>query len=386
MIDWLKSLYLLFFKLIFVVCNVMPAARKITFYVTFKQNAQFIIHELLELNDDMRIVLVCNRHSVETFKNLSDDRVKIISLESRKSFIRRIYHLASSKIIVVDNYFPFLAVTKFKRNVECIQVWHAAGAIKSFGLEDEGTLLRSKAAVKRFQKVYDRFDKIVIGSEEMASVFKKAFNVKDKVFLKTGIPRTDLFYQQFEKERIRSSFFNQFKQARQKKIVLYAPTFRDYSSHSHLLDFSFLGNELGDDYLFIIKLHPVTKQELIIPDHLKNLFLRIDAGYDVNELLQITDILITDYSSIPFEFCLLKKPMIFFAYDLDKYIKERGIWNNYHKLVPGPVVETNQALVKAIKEEKIYNPEFYHSFCERWNRYSTGSSSKNLVDYILSKL
>ncbi|PAD80578.1 hypothetical protein CHH57_24335 [Niallia circulans] len=105
----------------------------------------------------------------------------------------------------------------------------------------------------------------------------------------------------------------------------------------------------------------------------------------LNDLLFITDILITDYSSIPFEFSFLQKPMIFYPYDLDEYRKTRGFWVPYHELVPGPIAYSTEEIVQFIhlssfKMEKIAN------FHQEWNTYSIGNSSKNVVQTINSWL
>ncbi|MEW9502284.1 CDP-glycerol glycerophosphotransferase family protein [Jeotgalibacillus marinus] len=385
--DVIKTIYLFVFKFVFTVYNFLPLQRKIVMYVTFRQNAYYITKELQKRNDSMQVILICNKASFKRLQHFKDNRIQLISLEDKRQFFKRIYHLATSKIVIVDNYFPFLAVTNFNEKAECIQIWHAAGAIKSFGLEANNTFTRSKNSIKRFHHVYRRFDKILVGSDEMASVFKRAFGLKKDVFLRTGIPRTDLFYSAVEKEEIRASFFRKYPQSIDKKIILYAPTFRDHSDHKINLDIPFIQRELGDEYLFIIKCHPVTKQSVILPDQSNNSFLVIDGTYDVNELLQVADTLITDYSSIPFEYCLLEKPMIFFAYDLDEYKKERGIWTNYEELVPGPVVVDTESLIIKIKEiEHTYSSDRINQFSETWNKYSKGKSAENFVNYLMKKL
>ncbi|TDL32618.1 CDP-glycerol glycerophosphotransferase family protein [Jeotgalibacillus sp. S-D1] len=386
-IDVIKTLYLALFKIVFSFYNMQPLQKKIVMYVTFRQNAHYILQELKKRPDSMEIILICNRTSYEGLLERDDKRVKLISLEDKRLYFKRIYHLATAKLVVVDNYFAFLAVSSFKKDVECIQIWHAAGAVKSFGLEDKSTTERTAISLKRFRQVYNRFTKIVVGSDEMAGVFTKAFGLEKDVFLRTGIPRTDLFYSDKEKDKIRASFYRDYPHLADKKIALYAPTFRDHPDHQNQLDLSFLQKELGEEYFFIIKFHPVTKQSIILPEQSGSSFLLIDADYDVNELLQVTDVLITDYSSIPFEYCLLGKPMIFFAYDLKEYSKERGIWANYDQLVPGPVVTDTESLIEALKQPAESVPmQRINMFCEEWNKYSKGYSSKNLVDYMLEKL
>lgn len=385
--DIFKTIYLSVFKIVFTLFNLVPIQKKLVMFVTFRQNAFYITKELSRRPDNIKIVLICNKASYKRLSKIKDDRITMISLDSKYEFLTRVYHLATSKVVIVDNYFPFLAVTNFKRNVECIQIWHAAGAIKSFGLEAKNTVTRTKVSIKRFHNVYDRFDKILVGSDEMAEIFKKAFGLTKDVFLKTGIPRTDLFFNAKEKDEIINSFFHAYPQAAGKKIILYAPTFRDKKNHKSDMDFEALKKHLGDDYFFVIKYHPVTNSEIKLSKAIQKSFLFIHSGYDVNELLQVTDLLITDYSSIPYEFCLLNRPMIFYAYDLEEYMKERGVWETYENIVPGPVVHDVEGLIDAIKNTEVESVSIQNKqFCEVWNKYSNGQSSKHFVNYILKKL
>ncbi|PPA70291.1 CDP-glycerol glycerophosphotransferase family protein [Jeotgalibacillus proteolyticus] len=385
--DVIKTVYLFIYKFFFSIFKVLPIKRKVVMYVTFRQNAYYIIRELLSREIELPIVLICNKASYRRLKKFENNNVKLILNDNKLLFFKKIFHLSTAKIIIVDNYFPFLAATNFKKEVECIQIWHAAGAIKSFGLPANNTHTRTKISIKRFHSVYNRFDKIVIGSDEMGTIFKKAFGLKKDIFLKTGIPRTDLFYLDEKKEQLKSAFLKKYPMAAKKKIILYAPTFRDTESYDYKLDIPYLKKKLGDQYYLIAKLHPVTKQTIIAPDEVSDFFKLIDSPYDVNELLQVTDILITDYSSIPFEFCILEKPMVFFPYDLVEYSAERGLWMDYESFVPGPVAKDTESLVDRIQNiDKLFDRQAVKEFNEIWNKYSKGQSSKDFVDYIMKRL
>src|SRR5690606_1337177 len=100
-------------------------------------------------------------------------------------------------------------------------------------------------------------------------------------------------------------------------------------------------------------------------------------------LLVVTDILITDYSSIPFEFSLLNKPMVFFAYDLETYVQKRGIWERYEQFVPGPIVKRTDELIQVIKE-KQFDMQKIEKFAREWNEYSTGNTSRQFVEKFYS--
>lgn len=386
-VDIIKSIYLFLFRISFMWMNRKPLQDKIVLFVTFPQNAYYLTEELKKRDPSLQIILICNESSHPKMAELKNEQIQLLELHRHKHYLTRIYNLATAKIIIVDNYFPFLAVTNFKKEVRCIQIWHAAGAIKSFGLDANNTTTRTAISKRRFHRVYNRFDKIVVGSEEMAEIFTRAFNVSSSSFLRTGVPRTDLFFDEHKKQQIRNKFYRDHPHAKGKRVILYAPTFRDTESNNLPLDFKQLTEVLGPDMLVLVKLHPVTKQNFAFPAEDSGRLIHIDADEDVNEWLVITDLLITDYSSIPFEFCLLNKPMVFYAYDLEEYIAERGIWENYEAFVPGPVVFTQEQLEAAIlATDHSMNDQRVVDFCETWNRYSQGKSSEQLIDYVIKKV
>nr|WP_259549351.1 CDP-glycerol glycerophosphotransferase family protein [Heyndrickxia oleronia] len=173
-----------------------------------------------------------------------------------------------------------------------------------------------------------------------------------------------------------------------KKVILYAPTFRDgnVKHFETILDINYLYHSLGEEYVILIKLHPTVQEKLDFDYDLYKGFIYDFSYYkDVNDILLITDYLITDYSSIPYEFSLLGKPMIFYPFDLEQYEIERGLWGKYEDLVPGPVVFNTEEMVNVIKENK-FDLNKVKEFSNIWNKYSEGYSSKNLVDYLCRKL
>src|SRR5699024_258623 len=122
--------------------------------------------------------------------------------------------------ILADNYFGFFAAARFKENTLRIQLWHAVGALKQFGLMDPSNGERTSRAIKRFKRVYDNFDYTVIGSEPMGSIFKENFGLTNDRLRRTGIPRTDVFYNEREMHQIKQSIYNRFPDIQGKKIIL----------------------------------------------------------------------------------------------------------------------------------------------------------------------
>ncbi|GIN23182.1 hypothetical protein J1TS3_43160 [Siminovitchia fordii] len=339
----------------------------------------FVMKELQKRTEDQIVIL-------KTASCRVDFDGKVLNFEPRHfpDWIRSIYHLATSQNIFIDNYFGFLAAVKFKANVKCIQLWHAAGAIKQFGLRDPSNESRSPHAIERFKKVYIQFDYVVVGGEKMADIYRQSFGIGEENILRTGIPRTDFFFDEHEMQVIADTLKKKYSGIRDKKVILYAPTYRedDFKITSLPLDIDYMYQELKDEYTLLLRLHPAVRFDFAnqYPD-----FVYDVSDYpDVNHILVVTDLLISDYSSIPFEFSLLRRPMIFFAYDLEEYSKSRGFWEPYDQLVPGPIVKNTTELVDAIQTNELKCNEI-ETFANEWNEYSTGSASRRLIQAIYTE-
>lgn len=378
------SLYLFLYQIVFSIFNIFPVKNKITFIVSFGDNSLAVFEEMQKREVDTSYVFLYKRSCKYNIDDL--DGVTPIPFESGNIFyyFKSIYHLATSKTIIIDNYYGFLSAVRFKKNVECIQLWHAAGAIKKFGLEDQSNQLRSSRATKRFKKVYKQFHKTVVGSESMANIFSQAFNLNAENILRTGVPRTDLFYDKEKEFTVKEKLRIELPVIQEKKVILYVPTYRDHQIDRFdlKLDLNLLKQELGDEYIVLLRLHPAIKNKSNYESEFPGFVYDFSSYLDVNELLYITDILISDYSSIPFEYAIMNKPMVFYAYDLDEYTTDRGLWDNYQSMVPGKITKTTAEVISQIKTHD-FNYEDIRKFAELWNEYSNGASCENLVNYIL---
>lgn len=379
--EWLITLFLFINRCIFSVFNLFPLKRKIVFLCDFGDNARFVINELAH-RDYKDIIVLRTDKCKESFNRSGAQTVLSFKTTNILDYIQGLYHLATAETILIDNYFAVLSVTNFRPNVECIQLWHAAGAVKKFGLQDPSVLFRSPAAIKRFKQVYSKMDKVVVGSDEMVPIFKAAFKMKDHQFLRLGIPRTDFFYDPSAIESARHEILSKYPILNDKKVILYAPTFRDQQLDAQSIPLSFedIVDQLGENYIMMIKLHPAVAQNMEKFHHPS--IISVENNVAINKLLCVTDYVISDYSSIPFEFSLLSKPQIFYPYDLEKYAMERGFWKEYNQLVPGPVVSTDDELVYVLQKDE-FDMERIKAFSSSWNMFSDGQASSKLVDYLL---
>jgi teichoic acid glycerol-phosphate primase len=379
--------YLLIFKCVFSIFSLLPLKNKTTFVISFGDNSQYVYEEIRRQNIPMEVVFLCEKKVFYKFKDEREGTALLFEIRHFIHWVRAVFHLATCRYLFIDNYFGFLAAVTFKKEVQCIQLWHASGAMKKFGLEDESVKTRSENAKQRFLQVYSKFNQVVVGSDIMAEIFMKSFHLKRENILPSGIPRTDFYFNEEAKRKAVASLIHKHPVLKEKKVILYAPTYRDYQlEHFNLvLEIEKMARELGTEYILILRLHPAIKK--IVDYSTRYPDFVVDLSYDqyeINDLLVAADYLITDYSSIPYEFSLLRKPMIFFTYDLEEYKRDRGVMGGFEEHLPGPMVKDTESIIDIIKNNR-FDVNIIEYYCEKWNQYSKGRSSQNLVQHIFTK-
>lgn len=361
--------------------SLFPVQQKVVFLVSFEENPTAIIKQMKLANVTPKTIVFYDPR-VDVSK-LSLDFIKA-KPKTLKQFIPLMFHLNTAKVVVIDNYFVELAGLKLRNGVNCIQIWHANGALKKFGWEDKAAQKRSAKDKKRFQEVYKRFTKVLVGSDEMATIFQKSFLLDESNMLKLGVPRTDYFFKEAQLQENYQWSYEHLHLTNRIKL-LYAPTFRDNElgmAKLHL-DIAEMKQALGNEYQLILKLHPSISNDLEKLDD--DFVIYVDKETPIETLLPVVDILITDYSSIPFEFALLQKPMIFFTYDLTEYDNARGLSDGFLETIPGPHVFTTTELIEVI-QNNTFDLEKIRFFAEKWNKYSDGFSSERFVSFLKEQL
>lgn len=339
----------------------------------FYGNLLYIYKEIKKQNLDVEIIIPLNRGV--TIDLPQESGVKVITTRS----LTHLYHLATSKYWITDNhYYQFL---KKRKDTIMINTWHALGAFKKFGLHSA-----KNEDIERFKKDGENIDYLLVSSDKLKNIYSEALNVPTDRILSLGIPRTDPLFDESYKEHMKKDFYNKYNIPKDKKLILYAPTFRDNEKEKFnlKLKLQLLKESLGNEYLLLIKLHPIIRNKDIIPGDMKDFVLDVNRE-NINDLMIASDVLITDYSSVVFEYALLNKPMIFFAYDYDDYKENlRDFYFPYEEFVPGPIVKTTEDVIKTIKENKFPMDkvqEFSKEFCG----FVGGESSKRFVDFFLNR-
>jgi CDP-ribitol ribitolphosphotransferase len=264
------------------------------------------------------------------------------------------YHLASARAFVVDDYFFPMYVVRPRPGTVRVQVWHAAGAFKKFGYSVLDKAFGADEAFVRRVAIHSNYSVALVSSMAVAHHYAEAFGQPMTIFAsRYGIPRTDLFVDVARQERALARIRDRYGLPDGRRIVLYAPTFRgdtvNVARYDDLLDLRVMHEVLGDDHAILLRLHPFVRRALDVPPDLAAFAIDASDDPDVNELMLVSDILVTDYSSAVYEFALLGRPIAFLAPDDDAYRRERGFYLDFPADMPGPSFATTRELALAIR-------------------------------------
>lgn len=301
--------------------------------------------------------------------------------------LRAGHALARARVIVVDDYyFPLYAVRR-RPGTTTIQTWHASGAFKKIGLSVRDRSFGADEALMRRVRIHAGYDLCLLGSQVAVPHYAEAFGLPaDRFVTRLGIPRTDLFFDRPARGAAEAAVRERYRLPEGRRVILYAPTFRGDrvtdARHEPGLDLELLARQLGDDHALLLRLHPFVRAARRIGPGLDRFVIDVSDHPDVNELMLVSDLLVTDYSSAIFEFSLLERPMTFFAPDLDAYERERGFYFDYRSGVPGPVFERTDELARWIREGAS-DLERIRRFRDESFEVADGHATRRLVDEVV---
>ncbi|WP_294465300.1 CDP-glycerol glycerophosphotransferase family protein [uncultured Anaerofustis sp.] len=366
----LSNIFLHFFYYLFYLIPVNN--RKITFSTPRNTkpdgNIKYIYRALRDKRDDLKFVFLFDKYDYSL-------KGKILYL---LRLVKGVYHLATSRVFIVDNaYFP-VHVIKHKKRTVVIQVWHAAGAMKKFGNDVE---IEEEAVEDKFR--HKNYDYCIMGSDFSKKHYATAFGMDEEKVLVLGSARTDLFFKEDVLNRVRNEFYEKYPDLKSKKIILYAPTFRGRGNEKDTklhLNVEKMKKELeGLGYVFLYKPHLNAKSE----DNKDDDFIKyLDKEDVLNKVMPVCDIFITDYSSAVIEYSILKKPLILYVYDLEEYIDSPGFYQDFKTEMIGEQVKKTDDVIKIIKEND-FDLSGYDKFINTHYKYLDGNSSDRIADYII---
>ena len=305
--------------------------------------------------------------------------------KSLKEKINMCREMALSRVIFIDDFYPIIYALKLRKDTSLVQLWHAMGAFKTVGYSRSG----KPGGPDSISLTHRGYTGAIVSSESIRKNYAEAFNMDIEKVDALGIPRTDIFFDKKYESNIKKKLYSKYPKLKNKKVILFAPTFRGNGQKSAYynfdwIDFKKFKKAFSKDYVCIIKLHPFIKNVADYDFSNDDFYLDLTSEREINDLLFITDVLITDYSSVIFEYSFFERPVVFFTPDLDEYRDSRDFYYPLDKYTYGDVVMNDDELIKAIKKGKVDKKkikEFKDYFCSSCD----GKSTKKVVDYYVRK-
>lgn len=297
------------------------------------------------------------------------------------------WHLARARLFVVDDYFFPIYVVSPRPGTTIVQTWHASGAFKKIGYSVLDKSFGADATLTSRVPIHANYDICLVGSQSAAPHYAEAFGLPlDRFVSRLGIPRTDLFFDQQRRRAAIAAIRRRYPIPSDRRVILYAPTFRGDSVTDARQpdgpDIGLLRERLGDDHVLLLRLHPFVRETVRIGPADAGFIVDVSDWRDVNELMLVSDVLVTDYSSAIYEFALLERPILFFAPDHEAYERERGFYFDYRSGVPGPIFDSTEMLADALRSRQ-FDHDRVRAFREASFDIADGHATRRFVDEIV---
>lgn len=339
-----------------------------------------VMYERLQQMDSSCRYIICNKRQLFGGKAGQKGALMQKIRGSVYFFLKLPYHMATARqVFFNDNFIPLAYMHTQSSKTQFVQLWHGAGAFKKFGLSTEQDA-NVRSLVKRAN---ENITHLFVTSKQVIPYYQEAFGIAaDKIFV-TGVPVTDQYFDETAVRELRQNFYQKYPKLQNRKILLYAPTFRAGQAENDniLKQFSIekIHQILGEDWIILIKMHPKYPSENIVES---KYCYNMTNYHDISELYMVSDLLITDYSSTVVEYVLLNKPVIMFAYDLQQY--DRGFYRDYEATAPGDIAHSQDELYQLLAEKRD-NMAKRQTFVKLQYDNMDGQSVERIMDILINR-
>ena len=363
----------------------LPLKKNLVFLESFlgksySDSPKAIYEYLIEHNYDYEYVWSFN----ETGKNIPGNAKQV-----KRFSLKYFYYVARAKYWVSNSRMPKY-LGKRKGNVY-LQTWHGT-PLKRLVFDMDEVHSADPNYKANFYAQSRRWDYLSSPNKYSSTIFRRAFEF-NKDMLEFGYPKNDLLYNKNNETTIQA-IKKKLHLPEDKKVILYAPTWRDddYFSRGKYrfeleLNLKEMQKRLGDDYVVVLRMHYFIANQLNI-EAFSGFAYDYSTYDDIAELYLISDILITDYSSVFFDYANLKRPILFFTYDIEKYRDElRGFYLDMEKDLPGPLLMTSNDVINAVENITDVSRDFeekYEAFYQRFCEWEDGRASERTVKTIFN--
>lgn len=343
----------------------------------YEDSPKMIYENLVTKCDDMEFIWVMN--GSVSFDN--KENVKVIKRLSPEYY----RYLATSKIWVNNQNFPYYL--KKRKGTFYLQTWHGT-PLKKMQHDIDVIEGRDSGYIDRVTQAKDQWSALLSPSPYASNAFRTAFQYKGPIY-ELGYPRNDVFYKkdnQYKIDKIKESL----NIPTNKKIILYAPTFRDQIKRggkfvsANKLHFKIFQRRLGDEYILLVRQHILIADKTNIPEECQNLIFDVSKYPDIQDLMLVSDMLVTDYSSVMFDYLNTNKPIYFYCFDLEEYQNSRGFYFDFLNEAPGPIAKNSSTLFKEIQKSDYW--ELYGGKYSKMQKKFIPLDGENISEAVSNKM
>ncbi|CAL4860535.1 CDP-glycerol glycerophosphotransferase family protein [Microbacterium sp. MM2322] len=339
-----------------------------------------------------KVVMISREHPVET-DDFVDLRTSIIAMDPSVTVVSlvrmvppglvrkigyaahllvQLYHVATARVLIVDTYSMVASMLRHKDDLVVIQIWHALGAFKKFGLSILGTGEGRDERLAEAMRMHEGYDLVLASGEACRAPYAEAFGTDASRIVVAPLPRVDRLRDDARNRETRERIYRRHPHLRGRKVAVFAPTFRiEDTAMAAPDDVVTALSEIGVHV--VVKLHPLMT--------LRDGGVDTAEGFSTQEMLTVADVFITDYSSTLFEAAVRGVPTYFLAPDLDEYLATRDFYLDYRRDLPGPVCTTVAELVSAI-DSGAANAADAAAFARRWVAETDAATGRSCTDRI----
>ena len=378
------------FQVLFGLVSLLPKKKDLIIFESFlgkqySDSPRAIYEYLMAHNKDFDMIWSVNKHSVKKFKQYGVPHLRRLSFRWFLTVPRASYWVSNSR---------FPSWMRKGKGTTYLQTWHGT-PLKKLGIdinEVKMYQINTKQYRQSFIQEAEKWDYLISPNSYSTEIFKRAFGFNGEM-IESGYPRNDQLFIRNKPEVIRE-LKQKMDIPSDKKVILYAPTWRD---NQHLptggyrleleLDLERMQAELGDKYVVLLRLHYLISERIDISKY-EGFAYNMSNYDDIGDLYLISDMLITDYSSVFFDYAILNRPILFYVYDIEDYREDiRGFYFELENEAPGPLLLSTDAVIETIFEidKGVYKvDEKYARFQSRFTKWEDGKATSRVVKKVFN--
>lgn len=293
--------------------------------------------------------------------------------------LAQMYHIATSQVVVLDSYCICVSVLKQRESLVVIQMWHALGSLKKFGLSIVGDGEGSDKGIADAFAMHKNYTYVLTSGKACLKNFAEAFGYDEEHMVVMSLPRVDKLTEADLRTEVCERIYDEYPDFGSKKVVVYAPTFRkgkDISAEISALAKCFD----KDEYVFILKKHPLMSVESI-DDGFTGV---IDEKFTTIEMMYAADYVVCDYSAVVYEAAVMGKPLFFYTFDYESYGVDRDFYIDYMSEMPGVISGDAEVIAEAVKNGD-YDLDRVREFGRRCVEQQEGCADR-LAEFVVEQM